>query len=78
MEFVFIFLICPLSILIISVFGYIWFSKCYVIPLIVFTILTILTLTLFGGSFFIWVIIYTIFSLIISLTVRSRRNNDFK
>ncbi|MEG0259925.1 MAG: DUF2651 family protein [Lysinibacillus sp.] len=75
MEFLFVFLILPIIVHTFSSISYLLFKKWFIAPLIVFSVLTILTFTTFGESFFFWVIIYTIFSIITSImtTKKSER-----
>ncbi|WP_431030188.1 DUF2651 family protein [Lysinibacillus sp. LZ02] len=69
MEFLFIFLILPIIVLIASVLSYLLFKKWFIAPLAVFGTLTILTFTIFNNTFFIWVIVFTIFSIFISVSM---------
>ncbi|MGX6443894.1 DUF2651 family protein [Neobacillus sp. K501] len=69
-EFVLVLFLCPLLVLIASVIGYIIFRKWYFIPLVTLITFTILMFTYFNESFFIWVIIYTVISCIVSLIMK--------
>ena len=59
--------ILPLLIIIASILGYVWLKQWTIVPLLTFILFTTLTFTLFNDSFFVWVIIYTVISLITSL-----------
>ncbi len=72
-EFTIVFFLCPLLVLLASIVGYIVFKKWFVMPLAIFVVFTILTFTIFNQSFFIWVIIYTVLSLIVSLIMKKIR-----
>lgn len=61
--------ILPLLIIIASILGYVWFKQWAIVPLLTFILFTILTFSLFNDSFFVWTIIYTTLSLIISLII---------
>ncbi|ATP40144.1 hypothetical protein CSE16_08830 [Solibacillus sp. R5-41] len=75
MEFLIVFLILPIIVHTVSSISYMFFKKWFIAPLIVFSVLTILTFTTFGETFFFWVIIFTIFSIITSImtTKKSER-----
>ena len=75
MEFLLIFLILPILVYIVSSISYWLFKKWFIAPIIVFSVLTILTLTTFGETFFFWVFIFTVFSIITSImnTKKSKR-----
>ncbi|WP_084042905.1 DUF2651 family protein [Bacillus sp. J37] len=49
-----------------SIFGYIITRKIYVPPALIFVLFSFLMLLYFNETFFIWVIIYTCFSLFIT------------
>lgn len=66
--------ILPLLIIIASILGYVWFKQWAIVPLLTFIVFTILTFSLFNDSFFVWAIIYTALSLIISLIICQIRN----
>ncbi len=57
--------IFPAFVLIASVVGFFLIKKWFAIPLLIFIIFFILTFTVFNESFFIWVIVYTVLSIII-------------
>ena len=59
--------ILPLLIVITSILGYVWLKQWTIIPLLTFSLFTILTSTLFNDNFFVWAIIYTVLSLLTSL-----------
>lgn len=73
MEFLFVLIICPLIVVLLSIFGTFLFNKWFVTPIITFIVLTILTFTLFNETFFLWVIIFTSLSIIASLPGRGMR-----
>ena len=79
MEFLFVFLILPILVHIVSLIGYSLFKKWFIAPLLVFSVLTVITFTTFGETFFFWVIIFTIFSIITSVITskKSDRTIDF-
>lgn len=54
-------------VLISSIIGYIFTKKIYVTPAIIFVLFSFLMLSFFNETFFIWVIIYTFFSIFITL-----------
>ena len=70
MEFILVLLICPIAVLIASIIGYSLVKKWFVMPIVTFVVFTILTFTLFNETFFFWVIIYTILSIIVSLIMK--------
>ena len=59
--------ILPLLIIIASILGYVWLKQWTIVPLFMFLLFTVLTFTIFNENFFVWGIIYTALSLIISL-----------
>ena len=65
MDFAMILYIFPAFVLIASVVGFFLIKKWFAIPLLIFIIFFILTFTVFNESFFIWVIVYTVLSIII-------------
>lgn len=73
MEFLFVLIICPLIVVLLSIFGTFLFNKWFVPPIITFIVLTILTFTLFNETFFFWVIIFTSLSITVSLLGRGMR-----
>lgn len=73
MEFLFVLVICPLIVVLLSIFGTFLFNKWFVPPIITFIVLTILAFTLFNETFFFWVIIFTNLSIITSLLGRGMR-----
>lgn len=73
MEFLFVLIICPLIVVLLSIFGTFLFNKWFVTPIITFIVLTILTFTLFNETFFFWVIIFTSLSIIASLLGRGMK-----
>ncbi|MFD2215826.1 DUF2651 family protein [Metabacillus endolithicus] len=67
MEFQLIFLVFPITVLVISIVGYSVTKKTYVTPAILFVLFTFLMLLLFNESFFIWVLLYTLLSVIVTM-----------
>ncbi|MGM0875552.1 MAG: DUF2651 family protein [Bacillota bacterium] len=67
MEFLLILIIFPAIVFIMSIVGYLLTQKSYVTPAIVFVLFSFLMLLLFNESFFIWVIGYTLISVIVTL-----------
>ena len=59
--------ILPLLIIIASTLGYVWLKQWTIVPLLMFILFTALTFTIFNENFFVWGILYTALSLIISL-----------
>lgn len=70
MEFILVLFICPIAVLIASIIGYPLIKKWFVMPIVTLIVFTILTFTVFNESFFFWVIIYTILSIIVSLIMK--------
>ncbi|MEK3765818.1 DUF2651 family protein [Solibacillus sp. FSL K6-4121] len=75
MEYLFVFLILPIIVHIVSSISYWLFKKWFIAPVVVFSVLTILTFTTFGETFFFWVIIFTIFSIITSIMNTKKRKS---
>ena len=75
MEFLLVFLILPIIIYTVSSISYLLFKKWFIAPLIVFSVLTILTFTTFGETFFFWVIIFTVLSIITSIMNTKKRKS---
>lgn len=69
MEFLLILIIFPAIVFIMSIVGYLLTQKNYVTPAIVFVLFSFLMLLLFNESFFIWVITYTLISVIVTLVM---------
>lgn len=69
MEFLLILIIFPAIVFIMSIVGYLLTKKSYVTPAIVFVLFSFLMLLLFNESFFIWVIAYTLISVIVTLVM---------
>jgi hypothetical protein len=67
MEFLLIFIVFPIIVLIASIFGYIVTKKIYVTPAILFVLFSFLMLLLYNESFFIWVVLYTLLSVIVTM-----------
>ncbi|MCC3359473.1 DUF2651 family protein [Bacillus sp. REN16] len=70
MEFILVLFICPIIVLIASIFGFLVVRRWFVMPLLTFIVFAILTFTVFNESFFVWVIVYTIISVIVSLIMK--------
>ncbi|MDQ0233217.1 MULTISPECIES: DUF2651 family protein [Bacillaceae] len=70
MEFFLVLLICPIIVLVASIIGFILVRRWFVMPLLTLVVFTILTFSVFNESFFIWVVVYTIISFIVSLIMR--------
>jgi asparagine N-glycosylation enzyme membrane subunit Stt3 len=66
MEFMLILFIFPAIVLIMSIIGYVLTKKGYVTPALIFVLSSFLMLLFFNESFFIWVIVYTILSVIVT------------
>ncbi|MEW4307760.1 YbeF family protein [Rossellomorea marisflavi] len=71
MEFALVFVLCPIIVLVASIIGYLVVKKWFILPLLTFIVFTILTFTVFNESFFFWVVVYTILSLIISFIMKA-------
>jgi Protein of unknown function (DUF2651) len=67
MEFLLIMFIFPAIVLILSIVGYLITKRSYVTPAIIFVLFSFLLLLFFNESFFIWVIVYSVLSVIISV-----------
>ncbi|KAA0966390.1 DUF2651 domain-containing protein [Sporosarcina sp. ANT_H38] len=76
MEFQFVLVILPLAVLTASIIGSFFVRQWYLIPFGVFAVLTTLTFTLFNSSFFIWVIVFTVFSTIVSFVMSLIRKGN--
>lgn len=72
MEFLFVLLICPIVVLTATS---LLVKKWFVMPIVTFIVFTILTVTIFNETFFIWAIMYSLLSLIVSLTMKYKRRN---
>ena len=70
MEFILVFFICPITVLTVSMIGYQIIKKWFVIPIVTFIVFTILTFAVFNETFFFWVVVYTILSIVISLIMK--------
>lgn len=70
MEFLMVFLIYPIIVLAASVIGFLVIRRWFVMPLLTFVVFTLLTFTVLNESFFIWVVVYTILSVIVSLIMK--------
>jgi hypothetical protein len=74
MEFMLILFIFPAIVLIISIVGYVLTKKSYVTPALIFVLSSFLMLLFFNESFFIWVIVYTLLSGIVTLIMAVFKN----
>lgn len=70
MEFILILFLCPLAVVIASIIGFLLIKKWYVMPTVTLILFTILAFTVFNETFFFWVIVYTIISIIVSLFIK--------
>ncbi|MBP2239752.1 putative membrane protein YccC [Cytobacillus eiseniae] len=70
MEFIWVLVVCPIIVAVTSIIGYILVRRWFVMPLITFIVFTIFTFTIFNETFIIWVVVYTILSVIISLMMK--------
>ncbi|WP_226669516.1 DUF2651 family protein [Metabacillus litoralis] len=66
MEFLLILIIFPALILLLSTFGYMITKKSYVTPALIFVVFSFIMLIFFNETFFIWVIAYTVLSIIMT------------
>jgi hypothetical protein len=67
-----VFFIFPALVIAASIIGYLLTRKRIVMPLVTFVVFTILMVTIFNTSFFIWVVLYTLISLAISFSMKQR------
>ncbi|MDG5472838.1 DUF2651 family protein [Jeotgalibacillus sp. ET6] len=72
--FLLLFIICPVIVLITSAAGFFLFPKRYIMPLVTFGVFTVLMFVFFNQSFFIWVIMYTCLSAVITFLFTFIRN----
>lgn len=70
MEFILVLFIIPIIVIAVSIFGYILLKKWFVVPVVTFLVFIVLMLAVLNETFFIWVVIYTIISIIISLIMK--------
>ncbi|KPB06239.1 DUF2651 family protein [Bacillus sp. CHD6a] len=70
MEFLLVLFIFPAAVIVASIIGILLFKKWFIVPALTLVVFAILMFTLFNESFFIWVVVYTILSVIISLIVK--------
>ncbi|MEH7108846.1 DUF2651 family protein, partial [Bacillus sp. JJ1764] len=66
MEFSLILLIFPIVVVVSSIIGFLFFRKWFVMPLLTFVVFALLMMSIFNESFLIWLILYTILSIIVS------------
>nr|WP_150267496.1 DUF2651 family protein [Paenibacillus tepidiphilus] len=76
LEFLLIFLICPVIVVVTSIVGFILIKKWFVMPLLTLIVFTALTFTVFNKSFFIWVVIFTILSVSVSFITKSIKGGN--
>ncbi len=69
-EVVSIIFLFPLLALITSIIGYIYFKRWIVMPLVIFLIFLLYMFTNYNKTFFFWVIVYTVISLIVSIIMK--------
>lgn len=67
MEFFLVLFLLPIIVLVTSIIGFLVVKKWFVMPFLTFVVLTILTFTVFNETFFIWAVVFSLLSLIISL-----------
>lgn len=65
-EFTMVLFLFPLVVLIASLIGYLIFKKLFVMPLVTLVVFIVLAFTIFNQTFFIWAIIYTVLSFLVS------------
>lgn len=71
MEFLLVLFICPSIVLVASIIVFFFVGRrWFVMPLLTFVVFIILTFTVFNETFFIWVVVYTILSVIVSLLMK--------
>ncbi|MFD3449532.1 DUF2651 family protein [Microbacteriaceae bacterium 4G12] len=63
----FIFIYFPLIIVVASITGTILLKNFYMMPVLVFLVFLVLTFTVFNSTFFVWVLMYTGLSLLVSI-----------
>lgn len=72
MEFLFVFFLLPIAVSIVSLISYSVLKKWFIAPILVFSVLTILTFVSFGETFLFWVIVFTILSIFISIRISKK------
>lgn len=75
MEFLFVLLICPIVVLLATRIIYHLVKKWFVMPTVTFIVFTILTVTVFNATFFIWAVMYSLLSLTVSLTMKYKKRD---
>ncbi len=73
MEFLFVLIICPLVVVLVSITGSFLFKQWFIVPILTFIVFTILTYTVFNETFFFWAVIFTILSIIVSLLIYRKK-----
>ncbi|MEK4700206.1 DUF2651 family protein [Solibacillus sp. FSL R7-0668] len=66
MEFLFVLIICPILVIIVTKIGARVFHNWLIVPIITFLLFTVLTFTVFNISFFLWTIVFTVLSIGVS------------
>jgi hypothetical protein len=62
--------IFPIAVIVASIIGFLLVRKWFVMPILTFIVFTILMLSVFNETFFIWVVIYTILSIVVSFVMK--------
>lgn len=62
-----VFFTFPALIILASILGVLFFRKWFVVPALTLVAFTIVTFTVFNKTFFLWVCIYTLLSIVMSL-----------
>ncbi|MGJ7909924.1 DUF2651 family protein [Neobacillus sp. LXY-1] len=70
MEFSLILFIFPIVVVVTSIIGFLLFRKWFVMPLLTFIVFALLMMSIFNDSFLIWLILYTILSIIVSYPMK--------
>lgn len=73
MEFLFVLFICPILVSVATIIGFSLVRRWFVMPLLTFGVFVILTFTVFNETFFFWVVVYTLLSVIVSLITKFTR-----
>ncbi|APH03897.1 hypothetical protein A9C19_03480 [Bacillus weihaiensis] len=69
MEFLVIMIFFPIGVILLTLLGFYLTKKSYVTPSLIFVLFAFIMLLFFNESFFIWVVIYTILSIVTTLLV---------
>ncbi|TDL31929.1 DUF2651 domain-containing protein [Jeotgalibacillus sp. S-D1] len=70
MEFLLILFLYPVIVMAASISGFLLFKKWFIMPIVTLIVFTFLTFAVFNKSFFIWVVVYTLLSLGVSLITK--------